>query len=165
MKTLILVRHAKSSWSGVGLDDFDRPLNDRGKRDAPEMAKRLLNKNLHIDLLVSSPAKRAKKTATLFAQELNYDTDNIVFIDALYLAGSEDFLSAITACPDSASSVVVFSHNPGITEFANSLTDARIDDMPTCAAVGITIAADRWSDFEKSPKKFLFFDYPKSGQD
>lgn len=162
MKTLILVRHAKSSWSDAGIDDFDRPLNDRGKRDAPEMAKRLIEREIKIDLFVSSPAKRAKKTANFFAEEFNYAPDKIQYIKELYLAGMHDFNSAIKATPSSVNSLILFSHNPGITELANSLSNARVDDMPTCAVFAVTIDTNDWSNFESASKNFLFFDYPKS---
>ena len=162
MKTLIIVRHAKSSWSESGLSDFDRPLNERGKRDAPEMADRLQKKQKTIDLFISSPAKRAKKTAELFAEKFKYVSDKIVFFPELYLAGPRDFVAAISKTSSDVNSVIIFSHNPGVTEFVNTLTDTRIDDMPTCAVFIATINIDKWSNFEKADKQFEFFDYPKS---
>jgi phosphohistidine phosphatase len=164
MKTLIVVRHAKSSWSESGLSDFDRPLNERGKRDAPVMADRLQKEQKTIDLFISSPAKRAKKTAELFAEKFKYDTDKIVYFPELYLAGPRDFVSTITQTPSEVKSVIIFSHNPGVTEFVNMLTDTRIDDMPTCAVFIATINIDKWTDFEKADKEFQLFDYPKSTQ-
>ena len=164
MKTLIIVRHAKSSWADSGLSDFDRPLNDRGKRDAPEMAKRILQKKINIDLFISSPAKRAKKTAQLFAEELGVDPHKIILFPELYLASPADFIAAISKSPPEAATIAVFSHNPGITEFANTLTDVRIDDMPTCAVFAITVGTENWSGFDQADKKFLFFDYPKMNQ-
>ncbi len=162
MKTLLLVRHAKSSWDAPGLSDFDRPLNDRGKKEAPQMAKRLKEKTPEIDLFVSSPAKRARKTAKYFAEEYGLKKDDIQLVDELYMATSSAFEKTITALKDKNKTVAFFSHNPGITEFANSLTNVRIDDMPTCSIIAIHINADQWSDFEKAEKKFLFFDYPKN---
>ncbi len=164
MKTLIVVRHAKSSWSESGLSDFDRPLNERGKRDAPEMADRLQKKQKSIDLFISSPAKRAKKTAQLFAGKFKYDEDKIVFFPELYLAGPRDFVAAITQTPSEVNSVIIFSHNPGVTEFVNMLTETRIDEVPTCAVFMATINIDKWTDFEKAEKEFELFDYPKSAQ-
>ena len=164
MKTLIVVRHAKSSWSESGISDFDRPLNERGKRDAPEMADRLQKELKKIDLFISSPAKRAKKTAQLFAEKFRYDEGKIVFFPELYLAGPRDFVAAITQTSPEVNSVIIFSHNPGITEFVNTLTDTRIDDMPTCAVFIATVNSDKWSDFEKADKEFQLFDYPKSAQ-
>ena len=164
MKTLIVVRHAKSSWSESGISDFDRTLNERGKRDAPVMADRLRKEQKTIDLFISSPAKRAKKTAELFAEKFKYDEDKIVYFPELYLAGPRDFVAAIIQTPSEVNSVIIFSHNPGITEFVNTLTDTRIDDMPTSAVFIASIYSNKWSDFEKAEKEFQFFDFPKSIQ-
>lgn len=162
MKTLLLVRHAKSSWDAPGLSDFDRPLNERGKNDAPEMAKRLKAKGVSIDLFVSSPAKRAKKTARYFAETFDLKKDDIVLIDDLYLASPPAFASAISGMDDKYNTAALFAHNPGITEFASSLTNVRVDDMPTCAVFAVQAECDSWSSFADAEKKFLFFDYPKN---
>jgi len=162
MKTLILVRHAKSSWGDLTLPDFERPLNERGKHDAPLMAKRLLEKGIEIDALVSSPAKRAKRTAQAFAEVLGKDQDKIIFRDELYMAGVDSFYNVISQLDESMKQVAIFSHNPGITVFANMLQVAEIDEMPTCSIFAITTSAENWSDFRKAKKKFLFFDFPKN---
>jgi phosphohistidine phosphatase len=162
MKTLILVRHAKSSWDQPGLSDFDRPLNERGKKDAPEMAERLKEKGIKVDRFVSSPAKRAKRTARYFAEEFGVDKDDIKLVEDLYLATPEAFSSAILNLNDKDEAVALFAHNPGITEFASSLTNVKIDDMPTCAMFAVQAETDKWKEFEKAEKKFLFFDYPKN---
>ena len=162
MKTLILVRHAKSSWDHPGLSDFDRPLNERGKKDAPEMAKRLKDKGIQLDHLVSSPAKRAKKTARCFAEEFGLEKQDIKLVEHLYLATQSAFLDAVSGINDKHKTVALFSHNPGITEFASSLTTVRVDDMPTCAMFALQADGESWKDFEKAEKKFLFFDYPKN---
>lgn len=162
MKTLILVRHAKSSWDHPGLSDFDRPLNERGKKDAPEMAKRLKDKGIQLDHLVSSPAKRAKKTARYFAEEFRLEKEDIKLVEHLYMATQSAFLNVVSGINDKHKTVALFSHNPGITEFASSLTNVRVDDMPTCAMFALQADVDSWKDFEKVEKKFLFFDYPKN---
>jgi phosphohistidine phosphatase len=162
MKTLLLVRHAKSSWDAPDTNDIDRPLNERGKKDAPEMAKRLKDRKIDIDLFVSSPAKRARKTAKYFAEEFDVKKDDIKIVDDLYLASQSSFLKAITGLSDKRDVVALFSHNPGITEFANSLTNTRIDDMPTCSVFALKVDTKSWADFESAEKKFLFFDYPKN---
>ena len=162
MKTLLLIRHAKSSWDQAGQSDIERPLNDRGKKDAPEMAKRLKNKDVKIDQLVSSPAKRARATARLFAEEFGFKKDDIKIVEELYMATREGFASAIAAIKNDNETVALFSHNPGITEYASTLTNVRIDDMPTCAIFAVQANTDKWSDFEEAEKKFLFFDYPKN---
>ena len=162
MKSLLLIRHAKSSWGDFSLPDFDRPLNERGKHDAPIMARRLHKKGVKLDLLVSSPAKRAKRTAQAFAEEFQKDKDSILFKDELYLAGPEQFYTVLSQLDDSIDHVAIFSHNPGITTFANSLQIASIDDMPTCSVFAVTITADSWSVFRKAKKEFWFFDFPKN---
>lgn len=162
MKTLILVRHAKSSWDQVGLADFDRPLNERGKKDAPQMARRLKEKGIKLDHLISSPAKRAKKTASYFAEEFDFKKDDVKLLDELYGATQPAFLKVVSEINDKNSSVALFSHNPGITEFASSLTNVRVDDMPTCAIFALQVETESWKDFSMAEKKFLFFDYPKN---
>ncbi len=162
MKTLFIIRHAKSDQSFLG-NDFDRPLNDRGKKDAPVMAKRLLDKKISIDSFISSPAKRAKKTAELFAKEYEIDSDNINFIPALYHAQPDVFREVIKGISDEIDSAAIFSHNPGITYFVNELVQsARIDNMPTCSIFAVRSNIKNWSEFETAQKEFVFFDYPKN---
>lgn len=161
MKQLLLIRHAKSDQSFFG-NDFERPLNERGKKDAPEMAKRLLKKNIVIDAFISSPAARAKRTAELFAKEYRVAIDEIVFVSALYHAPAAIFYEVIKKLPDDAHSIAIFSHNPGITYFVNSLVnDVRIDNMPTCAVFAIEADCTNWNGFAKATKKLLFFEWPK----
>ncbi|HVM87294.1 MAG TPA: histidine phosphatase family protein [Puia sp.] len=161
MKSLILIRHAKSSWSTDVLNDFDRPLNERGKREAPEMALKLIKNKVVIDFFVSSPAKRAKKTAKLFIKEFGKDENEILFIPELYHAGTQIFTKIISELNDNYSTVAIFSHNPGITEFANTLTEVQIDNMPTCSVFAIKASIEHWKQFAESDKAFWFFNYPK----
>jgi phosphohistidine phosphatase len=164
MKTLLIVRHAKSSWDVIGLNDFDRSLNERGKKDAPTMAQRLLDKKIKIDSLVSSPAKRAKKTAEFFCAAYKKSKEDIIFISALYHASSKNFFDVIEQLSDDADSVAIFSHNPGITNFVNQLvTDVTIDNVPTCGIFAVQTDITKWKDFVKAKKELLFFDYPKAG--
>jgi phosphohistidine phosphatase len=142
--------------------DFDRPLNERGKEDGPKMAKRLLSKKIPIDAFISSPAKRAKKTASIFATEYGLQKEDIILIPELYHPAPDAFFDAIAKAPAGANTIALFSHNPGITEFANMLTDTRIDDMPTCAIFAVKTNISHWADFQKATKQFWFFDYPKS---
>jgi phosphohistidine phosphatase len=162
MKSVIIIRHAKSSWDNVGESDFDRPLNDRGKEDAPRMAKRLLERDVTIDAFISSSAKRARKTAALFIKEFNGDKEDIILVPELYLAGPDAFFEAIAKAPASAKTIALVGHNPGITEFANELTDVRIDDMPTCAIFAVKADIKEWSAFKDAEKQYWFFDYPKA---
>jgi phosphohistidine phosphatase len=162
LKTLLLVRHAKSDWNDASLSDFDRPLNERGKRDAPAMAHRLLDKKIAIDAFISSPAKRARKTASIFSKEYGKDKEELILIDELYGAGEAIFFDVISKTDNKFESIAVFSHNPGITDFANMLTDARIDNIPTCGIFAVTIDCKKWADFKHGDKEFWFFDYPKA---
>jgi phosphohistidine phosphatase len=165
MKSLLLIRHAKSSWTSDVLNDFDRPLNERGKKEAPEMAQRLIKNKVLIDCFVSSPARRAKKTARLFIEEFGKDENEIFYVSELYHAGSQTFIQVISALKDNYETVAIFSHNPGITEFANTLTEVQIDNMPTCGVFAIKASIDHWKEFESAEKKLWFFNYPKLGLD
>ena len=162
MKQLFVIRHAKSDWGDFTVPDFDRPLNERGKADAPVMAKRLLAKNIKIDAFVSSPAKRAKKTCKLFCNEYAVKEDKIIFIEKLYLAHAEIFFEKIKELDNKYDHVAIFSHNPGITDFANRLCESvHIDEMPTCSIFAIESNITNWKDFKEAENKFLFFDFPK----
>jgi len=162
VKTLLIIRHAKSDQSFFG-NDFERPLNERGKKDAPEMAKRLLERNINIDAFVASPAKRAKKTAELFCETYKQNTEDILFISALYHAPAREFYEVIKTLDDKLDAIAIFAHNPGISYFVNELVnDTRVDNMPTCAIFAVQMNIDHWKDFAKAKKELLFFDYPKS---
>jgi len=161
MKSLIIVRHAKSSWDLSTPNDFDRPLNDRGKKDAPAAAKRLVKKNVEIDAFISSPAKRARKTAKHFIKEYNRGKDEIILVAELYQAHAASFYDVIRNLDDSYNNVAIFSHNPGVTDFVNTLTEVHIDNMPTCGIFAVKCDIDRWADFKDAAKQFWFFDYPK----
>jgi len=161
MKQIILVRHAKSDWNNSISNDIDRPITDQGRHEAQLMAKRLLKKHIPIDAFISSPAKRAITTAGYFAEAYQTKEKEIIKIPELYNAYSFDFFEVIQKLDDSINNVVLISHNPGITDFANRLTDIRIDHMPTCSVFAIQVLTDQWKDFQKQEKKFLFFDYPK----
>ncbi len=161
MKQLLIIRHAKSSWALVGQDDFDRPLNDRGHKDAPMMAKRLLDKQIAIDIMITSPANRALTTANYFADTYALKKGCLAIVRKLYHARAAIFYDVITEIDDAISSAAVFSHNPGITDFVNELTTTQIDNMPTCGIFAIKADTDCWKDFKTAKKTFWFFDYPK----
>jgi len=114
MKTLIIIRHAKSSWANLGQDDAERPLNERGKKDAPEMARRLKERGLKIDLFASSPAKRAKKTANYFAEEFDTKKDDILIVDELYGAGVQNFYNVIHSLKTNTISSLFFHTTPAL---------------------------------------------------
>ncbi len=163
VKTLILVRHAKSDWGNPDLDDIDRPLNERGKKDAPAMAQRLRDKKIKIEAFIASPAKRAAKTARYFAEAFGRKKEDILFKEKLYLAEPTAFYSIIANTDDKFESIAIFSHNFGITDFANMLTEMRIDNIPTCGMFAVKADCATWAEFKEAKKEFRFFDYPKAG--
>lgn len=165
MKSILLVRHAKSSWDNISLDDIDRPLNDRGKRDAPMMAERLLDRKLEIDAFISSPAKRARKTAEIFSKVFGKGKKHIEIKGELYEASENDFAAVIENLPNDLNVVAIFSHNPGITDFANRLTSTRVDNIPTSGIFAVKAETNDWRSFASAAKEVMFFDYPKNGLD
>lgn len=162
MKRLLIIRHAKSGWDDPSLSDFDRTLTERGKSDAIVMANRVIKNSIKIDCFVSSPAKRAKKTAKIFMKEFKKNENDLLLIPSLYEASVKDFYDAIENFDDKNDTIALFSHNPGITEFVNSLECSPIYNMPTCAVFALKIKTKHWKEFRESQKEFLFFDYPKA---
>lgn len=159
MKTLILVRHAKSDWPEE-TEDFDRPLADKGLQDALKMSKFLKNSNVGIDYLVSSPAVRALNTCKIFNQTYRLD---YVTNEKLYSPSEKNFQSVIYDLHDNVNSVALFSHNNGISNFANSISE-DIFHFPTCGVAGFEINCDSWSQFDGADKKVLFFYEPNKIQ-
>lgn len=161
MKRLYLVRHAKSSWKNPELTDFDRPLNKRGKRDAPIMGQRLRRAGERPDLIISSPAKRAAKTAKVLAGEIAYPRENISWVDELYGAGAQTLFEIVTDLDDSVSRVMLVAHNPGLTFFAEFLTGIAIENIPTSGVFAIDFDTSSWRDIHEAEGKPAFFDFPK----
>lgn len=169
MKTLYVVRHAKSSWDDPDLSDFERPLNARGKRDAPRMGKRLKEKDLTPDCVISSPARRAHSTAKRICAVLAFDKNKIKTERKLYHASEETILSIVQGIKSSFDTVLIFGHNPGLTDFVNEILNEEsgifIDNIPTCGVVALTFNVDNWSNVEWKKGKMIFYDYPKSRDD
>ena len=162
MKRLYLVRHAKSSWDDPDLSDIDRPLNKRGKKDAPIMGERLKNEHkAKPDLIISSPAKRAIRTARIIAKELGYSEEKIEIKDSLYASGVTAMLNVIHYLDDSLDEVMLFGHNPDLTSLANYLSNQQVDNIPTCGVFCVDFDVKSWQDIEKGKGIFKFFDYPK----
>ena len=160
MKTLFLVRHAKSSRDDPSLPDRDRPLDDRGKQDAPRMGRRLARRDVKPDLLLSSPALRALTTAELIAEEVGYKRKDIVVDDRLYASDPDDLLAVIRALDKKLNCVMLFGHNPEFTDLARRLS-SEIIHMPTSAVVEFNFDTKAWSDVgEVEPAKAVL-DYPK----
>ena len=160
MKTLYLIRHAKSYWGDQSIQDFDRPLNKRGKEDAPFMGEVLKDKKVKPDLIISSPAKRAKKTALEIATKLYYPEKKIQYIDELYEADSNSIFSIIKNIDSKFSVVMIFGHNPGLTLINNYISNNYIENIPTCGIVALH-SDKQWKEIEKQSCKQLFFEYPK----
>lgn len=161
MKTLYLIRHAKSSWDDTNQSDFERPLNKRGEHDAPIMAKILNGNNYKPGLLLSSPANRAYTTAQIFAEELKYPLDSIITDARIYEAGIRELLTVIREIDDRIQTAFLFGHNPGLTSLTNLLGDKYIPEMPTCAIAGLTFDINSWVKVERDSGKLFLFDYPK----
>jgi phosphohistidine phosphatase len=162
-RTLVLIRHAKSSWSNPLQSDFERPLNDRGEGDAPVMGERLKKAGLIPDLIISSPAKRAKQTAKRIAGAVGYDKEAVQYEESLYHCIPSVFEEVILSIDDKNSTVYMVAHNPGISEFANEIIPGfKVGDMATCAVVAAQFEGDSWSDFNISKKELFLYDYPKN---
>lgn len=145
-KTLYLLRHAKSSWRQIGLEDFDRPLNERGRCNAPEMGRFFALRSIRPDALIASTAVRAAQTAELVAPELEYPLQDIFWKAELYHASSGQILQVVRELAPRWSQVMLVGHNPGLTEFVNAYSDCRLDNLPTCALAVIEFGVERWSD-------------------
>ena len=161
MKKLTLIRHGKSDWHSAAETDFDRPLNGRGKRAAVTMGERLAAANNRPDLLVSSPAKRARKTARLIAAELDYPDEQIIFCEEIYEAALETLIELMYSLDDEIDQVVMVGHNPGFSELGQWLTSAAPDWLPTCGLLELELPIDSWADTEENCAKRLSYDYPK----
>jgi phosphohistidine phosphatase len=159
MKKLILLRHAKSSWKDTSLDDFDRPLNRRGKKGAPIMADKLSMRKIKIDLIISSPAKRTTETAKIFANILGYQSE-IIFNDKLYEASYNEILEVINLIDDKYQNVLLVCHNPGITDLANYISNYFIENISTSGIVGLS-TNNSWKNINENGSTLLFYDYPK----
>ncbi len=161
MKKIYLIRHAKSSWKEEGKSDFERGLNKRGKSDLKYMAKRLKSFDVMPDLILSSPAKRAKKTAIEIAKIIGYDTDDISFQDCLYDSSYDSYMYLLESLNDKYDSIFIIAHNPTITEAGERLSGAILTNMPTCSIVCIEFDTNSFKEIKEGNGKVLFFDYPK----
>ena len=161
-KTLILVRHAKSSWDSPGLDDRERPLNERGKKDVPRMGKFLSDKGIRPGLITSSPAVRARKTAEGIAKELGFKKSEVRIDERLYTFDEDALLRVIWGLDDGLDEVMVVGHNPAVTALLNRLTRAGVDNVPTCGAAVVEIRSGSWAGADDGRGSLVSFDYPKN---
>ncbi len=153
MKTLVLIRHAKSDWTSHGLPDFDRPLNKRGRTDAPLMADQLKQLGIVPQKILTSPANRARTTAYLMAEQFGMPGQEIVEVPSLYLGEPSDLDRAVKSSLDTET-LFLYAHNPGISYYATLLAQQEIP-MPTCCAAIFTISEGHESDFRATLKMVL----------
>ena len=156
-KTLYIARHAKSSWDDTTLSDFERPLNTRGERDAPFMAALLKDKGIKPDLILSSPARRAKTTAKYYHEALGGE---LRFDERIYEASAMSLLYLLQEAFEKVDTLMLVGHNPGLTALNDMLSNKSIYNIPTAGVVGIIFKE------EAAPHKGkqLFFEYPKKYQ-
>ena len=161
-KKLLIVRHAKSDWGNARITDFNRPINERGKSNAPIMGKRLKEKGIFPDTVISSPALRAITTAKLVTHELGFTTAKIKLEKSIYEATCATLLKIVNDFDNEHEMVALFGHNNGITDLAVYLTDAEIFNIPTSGMVMINFPFDDWKMVGKDTGEVEFFDYPKN---
>jgi phosphohistidine phosphatase len=164
MKSLVVVRHAKSSWRHPELNDSERSLNKRGKRDAPVMGKRLARRGVRPDVIISSPAKRALTTARIIAAEIGHDEEAIVVDERIYDASAGELRDVICTLDNSYSQVMIVGHNPAFTDLVNQLSTEWVDNLPTCGVVELTFDIGGWEELAGPVTGRTSFDYPKSSE-
>ena len=161
-KELFLVRHAKSSWDDPTISDHDRPLNERGYRNAPEMGRRLSDRGVSPDALISSTALRARTTARIIADSLGWPEERVVLDRALYHASATELQEYIGGLNDAHTSVMLFGHNPGMTSLVSHLFGLALDNLPTCGVVYLQFSAESWADASGSIPSEATLDFPKN---
>lgn len=161
MKTLYLLRHAKSSWQNPDLDDFERPLLEKGLKRSKLIIDYLMDHEIIVDLIISSPALRAQATAEIFARALNYPIDEIKKDKKLYFGDSDAYYEQFFDVPKHVNSMMLVGHNPSITNFANQFLEKKIDFLPTSGLVSISFDTDQWEKAGIAKRKINFVVYPR----
>lgn len=161
MKTLYIVRHAKSSWESPDSDDLSRPIIENGIKKTRKVIDFLLKENVKVDMIVSSHAKRALETAYLFAKAFNFLPSDIVVHDNIYESDEEGIMNEVYALPNDKDNVMIIGHNPTFTQFANLFLDKKIDFLPTSSVVSISFDTGQWEKIESSTKSVNFVAFPK----
>ena len=161
MKTLFLIRHAKSSWSSPELYDIDRPLNERGKNDAPLIGNVLKNNSVSADIIYSSPAVRAITTAKIIARSIGYPTKKIIIKPGIYEASVPDLLTIINSIDNKYNNAMIFGHNPGLSYLSNYLCNNFRNNMPTCSVVQLQFEINNWIEITENSGSLIKFEYPK----
>ena len=161
MKKIYIIRHAKSSWNDSSLDDFNRALNKRGKENAPMMGRRLNKRSVLPDLIISSPALRAKTTAEIIAQKVKYNK-KIMFEKNIYDSNESEFHKILINVDDKNNTLFLVGHNPSISMLAQMYVDFE-ENIVTCGVVEIEFDCEKWKDISSKNAKLISFDYPKKG--
>jgi len=159
MKKLYLLRHAKSSWEDIALDDFDRQLNKRGLKDAPFMGNLLNSKDITADIIISSPSVRTKQTLNLINQQLKFPLE-VIFNLNIYEATMDELEDVIKNIDNQYESVFLFGHNPSLNMFVEKYIHLN-ENIPTCGIVGIEFDSDIWEKINPKRANKIFFEYPK----
>ena len=162
-KELFLVRHAKSSWDDPTISDHDRPLNERGFRNTLEMGRRLSDREVSPDALISSTALRARTTARIIADSLGWPEERVVLDRALYHASATELQEYIGGLNDAHTSVMLFGHNPGMTSLVSHLYGIALDNLPTCGVVHLRFPEGSWAEASRSMPCEATIDFPKNG--
>jgi phosphohistidine phosphatase len=161
MKTIYLVRHAKSSWNYPELHDFERPLNKRGRRNALLMGTILNKRKAAPDLVISSPASRAAMTARMLADAIRYPLDTIHYSETMYLSDKNVLLQVIRTIDDSVNQAMLIGHNPGLTELANYMANKPIDNIPTGGMCRMDLKVTSWKEAREHGAKLRFLEFPR----
>jgi len=159
MKTLYLVRHAKSSWKYPDLDDFERPLNRRGRESLMLMGE-FLKKKVTPDLIISSPATRAAMTARIIADMIHYPIEKILYSEIIYLSDEDVLLHVIQDINDDVKEVMLIGHNPALTDLGNYISDQQISNIPTCGIFCVELNISSWINIGERRGKLKFFEFP-----
>lgn len=162
MKTLIFLRHAKSSWADLGVADKMRTLNDRGRRDAPVMAGELSKIYPKIDAIISSSSQRTRETTQFFIQRYGQDIATVSYHDTLYHGIADDYQNQLYDLDEALDTVLLVGHNPGITQIANDcIHQEYLSQVPTCGIVVLQAASNTWTEVDLRRCKRGLHIYPK----
>jgi phosphohistidine phosphatase len=161
LRRLYIIRHGKSSWDHYGLDDIDRPLANRGIRNAGDMAERLKAIGRVPQLILSSPASRALNTALLMSKTWDLTPDQLQIHDPLYMAYPSEIGKLVASAPADITDLAIYGHNPSFTAYANSFLELPLENLPTAGVVIVTLESDSWGGIGREHVKETYVDYPK----
>jgi phosphohistidine phosphatase len=162
IRTVTLIRHAKSSWNDPSLTDFERPLNKRGISDAPRVGAALEQAGISFDRVLCSDAQRARQTLKLLGQGIEIDEGIIEYRHDMYGASADHLLSCITEQPDSISNIALIGHNPGMEDLAYNLAKDPVGSMSTCNVVHLEFDSDKWTDLSMAAGEIALMIRPRS---